>query len=174
MMTLPMHTFVTGWLSITSWNKLIMRSFILDNSLFFKEGIVYEDVLWTFYSIKYLQHIKINKTVTYHYRQRPGSIATATKHAILAQNFNTIYDNILDNLTEGRENQEVDSYAEGFCKHYLKYKATTPQFENLLLDYERKAKAFGCWSTLFKLHLAYLFGKVSFGLRLLKTLRKLY
>lgn len=166
------NAYLRHWLSITSWNKLMTRSFILDNNLFFQEGIVYEDVLWTFYSIKYLQHIRINKIVTYHYRRRPGSIATSTKHVVLAQSFYAIYDNILAHLTQGRENQEVDSYAEGFCKHYLKYKATTPQFDHLLVDYQRKAKAFGCWSTLCKLHLAYLLGKVSFGLKLLIMLRK--
>lgn len=35
-------------LHICGWNKLISRRFLLDNNLFFRKGMLYEDMLWTY------------------------------------------------------------------------------------------------------------------------------
>lgn len=37
------------------WNKLLNRSFVVDNRLYNKEGIINEDLLWIFYVIKNLK-----------------------------------------------------------------------------------------------------------------------
>lgn len=59
-------------------NKLIRRKFILDNSLYFKEGIIHEDDHWMFYVV---QHVKTWAFVfepTYIRYWNEGSIMTSS------------------------------------------------------------------------------------------------
>ena len=53
---------------ITAWNKLLRRSFILDNNLFFKEGIVHEDLLWVWMIHKHVKSLSFIDDDTYWYR----------------------------------------------------------------------------------------------------------
>lgn len=59
---------------VTAWNRLIRRDFILQNNLYFKEGIYHEDVHWLLYALKYVQSVAFCKKNTYYYNVRPGSI----------------------------------------------------------------------------------------------------
>lgn len=59
---------------VETCNKIYKRRLILDNNLYFKEGIIYEDELFTpliFFEAKKVK--KINR-IFYNYRQREGSI----------------------------------------------------------------------------------------------------
>jgi len=67
--------YLTWQLSRTAINKLIKRSFVLKNNLFFKEGIIHEDEHWSFFLSKVLTRISIvSSQNTYVYRIRPYSI----------------------------------------------------------------------------------------------------
>lgn len=59
-----------------AWNKLIRTNFILDNNLFFKEGLLHEDVLWNVQVACYLKKIISIEEITYFYLIREGSIQT--------------------------------------------------------------------------------------------------
>lgn len=61
------------WYNV-AWNKLIKRCFILDNSLFFAEGLLFEDELWGFMLASVLESIAVIRKPTYHYIQHNGSI----------------------------------------------------------------------------------------------------
>lgn len=61
-------------LPMTAWNKLIKTSFVLDHSLFFEEGMINEDVLWTNHLACMISSMAILKKNTYYYRQRVDSI----------------------------------------------------------------------------------------------------
>ena len=52
------------------WNKLIKKEFIIKHRLYFLEGVIHEDNLWSFCSAFCLEKIYItqNKTYTYHIR----------------------------------------------------------------------------------------------------------
>lgn len=63
-------------LPMTAWNKMIKRSFLLDNSLFFKEGIIHEDEYWNLMIVHSLKKLVINKCNTYVYNIRSNSIIT--------------------------------------------------------------------------------------------------
>ena len=58
----------------TSWNKLIRKSFLICNQLWFKEGIIHEDEHWKFMSAHLIQNIAFCDTPTYIYYRNPGSI----------------------------------------------------------------------------------------------------
>lgn len=57
-----------------AWNKLVRRSFILDNNLFFDVGILYEDVIWTYRLFCSISSFLLVPSVTYVYKYNPFSI----------------------------------------------------------------------------------------------------
>ncbi|MBQ4589587.1 MAG: glycosyltransferase family 2 protein [Bacteroidaceae bacterium] len=62
------------FLPITAWNKLIKKDFLIQNKLFFKEGIIYEDNLWNWKIGNKITTITFNKEITYFYRYVYNSI----------------------------------------------------------------------------------------------------
>lgn len=57
------------------WNKLIKTSMVTDNNMWFKEGIVAEDVYWLIMYWKYVSSIAFNANRTYYYyNDNPSSI----------------------------------------------------------------------------------------------------
>lgn len=55
-------------------NKLINRAFLIENNLFFKEGILHEDVLWSYKVAFVLRSLRIIKEPTYSYLIHTNSI----------------------------------------------------------------------------------------------------
>lgn len=90
---------------VPAWNKLIKRDFLQENDLFFQEGIVYEDVPWSFRLALAAKSMRVVDSICYIYNIREGSITTApdlkktsdSRKIIaidlmdLARNTNTIY-----------------------------------------------------------------------------------
>lgn len=67
---------------ITSWNKLIKKDFLTIHNLKFKEGIIHEDELFSFYLSKYLTKVGFVRKNIYQYRTtRPNSIMVSTNDA---------------------------------------------------------------------------------------------
>ena len=63
-----------GYWPIEACNKLISREFIFLNHLFFRRGIVCEDLQWDFYVAKYLKAVCFLLEDTYHYRFNDNGI----------------------------------------------------------------------------------------------------
>lgn len=74
------HSFRAGEeLPICAWNKLIKRSFLVENSLAFKEGINNEDELWSFGLYKRVKYWAVIGDKTYlHYRRQNSIMTTLT------------------------------------------------------------------------------------------------
>ena len=66
--------FSTGKCYLMAWNKLLNRKFLIDNNLFFKEGILHEDILWSYQLACCAKLMYIVKNTTYFYLIRSGSI----------------------------------------------------------------------------------------------------
>lgn len=64
-------------LNMTAWNKLCRKDFIIEHSLFFKEGFIHEDDIWNFEMAKHVSKIAVCKHDTYIYNVREGSIMTS-------------------------------------------------------------------------------------------------
>ena len=56
---------VTRRLFHTVWNKLIRRDFIVNNSLWFEDGIIYEDLLWSYLAFLNAKKVLVLPRVTY-------------------------------------------------------------------------------------------------------------
>lgn len=63
---------------VMAWNKLVRRDFIIGNNLFFEEGIIHEDEIWSNILACVATSIVTISPVTYNYRQRTNSIVTGT------------------------------------------------------------------------------------------------
>lgn len=103
----------------TAWNKLIKKDFLDCYNLSFKEGIIWEDTLWSFYVMKHLSHAYLLKDVTYLYNKRPHSITTETEDVVKRRYWGMVYHEISKNLTPGDGNREVRFYTREFCSQYI-------------------------------------------------------
>lgn len=70
--------FLKDQISSTVWNKLIKTAFIKENELFFYEGIIFEDILWSFQSAIMAKSLFVVDVITYFYSVRGGSVMTST------------------------------------------------------------------------------------------------
>ena len=60
------------------WNKLIRRNLLVDNCICFEEGIIYEDVFWSYELFSCLSSILLLPQITYIYENNPLSIVNTT------------------------------------------------------------------------------------------------
>jgi hypothetical protein len=75
-----LDAFVRDRIPIAAWNKLLRREALLAQKVYFKEGLIYEDNLWTFELVHSVNSIKTITKKTYHYWIRPSSIMTSTHY----------------------------------------------------------------------------------------------
>lgn len=130
-------------MNVNVWNKLIRRDFVMEHELFCKEGVLYEDQLWTFYLMKYLSKVAYEQKVTYHWKRRPFSITTGTDDKTKSIHYNIIYNDILNNLTEGYEKEEFDYVAKSICNLFVRFGHLAPGFKDLLKLCWQKNKLYG-------------------------------
>ena len=103
-----------------AWNKLTSRAFINAHQLRFREGLLWEDALWTFLEMKYLSHLVSIPDITYFYYQRPDSITYGTDKATTFVHKNIVSDEISHHFTPGDEGREAAHYLNDFCYYYLR------------------------------------------------------
>ena len=60
----------------SAWNKVIKTSFLTSNKLYFPEGIIHEDLYWTFFVSKYAKAVGFVNKGTYTYYINENSIIT--------------------------------------------------------------------------------------------------
>lgn len=66
--------FSNGHMYEMAWNKLIRRDILVKNNIFFKEGLILEDQLWTFHLVNYINSFQMVTKTTYYYLVRQDSI----------------------------------------------------------------------------------------------------
>lgn len=63
------------------WNKLIKKEIITKNELFFKDGLIFEDELWSFMLATKVNSMSVIRKPLYTYNIRPNSTMTSNKNA---------------------------------------------------------------------------------------------
>ncbi len=61
----------------SAWNKVIKTSFLTEHDLFFPEGIIHEDLYWTFFLAKYAKTVGFVNEGTYTYYINDNSTITS-------------------------------------------------------------------------------------------------
>lgn len=106
--------FSNGNYPVVAWNKLLRRSFLEENQLFFVEGLLFEDNIWTFFMMKHLSHVYIVPDVTLLHYKRPGAITTRTDQEKHTHHRAIVYKEIASHLTPGEEAREAAYYVSEF------------------------------------------------------------
>ena len=106
-------------INVFAWNKLIRKDFLNQHDLAFKEGIIWEDSLWSFYVMKHLSHLYMIKDITYTYYIRPMSIMRGTDLKTKRYHSGLIYYDISTHLTHGECDREIQFYLKRFCRNYI-------------------------------------------------------
>ena len=97
---------------VMAWNKLLNRSFLIENGLLFKEGIIHEDVLWNFKLACIAESMYVVPKSLYNYYVRKASIMTSMS----IEKDLSVYLDVLDEIcsfvkdtgrTEGRWEYEM-------------------------------------------------------------------
>lgn len=99
-----MRTYAAGDWYVMAWNKLCRREFLLENNLFFKDGLIHEDVLWTFKVACKAENLYVVKKPVYNYYVRSSSIMTSMSIEKDVNTYVEVFDNIASFVKdEGRE-----------------------------------------------------------------------
>lgn len=69
-------------INTNAWNKLVLRSFLIENDLFFKVGLIHEDQMWMYKVVKVLQHYAMAHEKTYVHYSTPNSIMTSMSNDV--------------------------------------------------------------------------------------------
>lgn len=162
--------FERGLLPIYAWNKLIKRSFIEQHKLTFIEGVILEDMPWSFFLYKHLSKLYIYPQVTYHHFIRSNSITTSTANHFIGENYSTIYSVILQNLSNGRESRELNIYVDRFCKRYLEHREEISAYNDLMNEYKVLAERYNNRRVLYKLNVTAFLSKLPFRVNLLQKI----
>lgn len=84
---------------VMAWNKLIKRSFFIENKLFFKERIIHEDVHWNFYIQRCVHSVAFAQVPTYVYRINPaGIVEKSKKNKKSEESYKIIIDDIYNTI----------------------------------------------------------------------------
>ena len=81
-------------------NKLVRKSFIEENNLYFKEGWIQEDTLWSYQLSKHVKSVAFCFTPTYFYRFNQTSIMHSSGNIKEAQAFANIFNEVYSELLD--------------------------------------------------------------------------
>lgn len=90
-----------GNVPVSSWNKLIRRSFIVEHGIAFREGVIHEDVDYAYKLARHVGCLALCRANTYRYRnQREGSILNTTNSDRSTSSRLVIYGEVLGMMDE--------------------------------------------------------------------------
>lgn len=150
------NSFYSHQLLWNAWNKLLLRDFITRNQLYFREGVLYEDVLWMFFVVKYLSCVCFCNTVTYYQNVRPESIMMGTDQQTSAVHYLIVLTDILTHLTPGSEREEMSYYADDVCKQYVRHRNNVLEYDGLIKKFWRYSRQYHCLCCQLKAIAAYI------------------
>ncbi len=91
-----LNYFLDGSYYMMAWNKLIRTDFLRQHSLYFKEGLIHEDDLWSFCCACWLKKISVIHNQTYFYRIHDNSILGDSREKIHVFAKNTVLSEMID------------------------------------------------------------------------------
>ena len=95
---------------VTARNRLVRRQLLIDNKIYFKEGIIHEDNHWTYFLAKYVSKMAICKIPTYMHRYNPDSITH--KRDIVKEKF--AYSTLIEDFSSN-----IDRVLPGYQKELI-------------------------------------------------------
>lgn len=115
-------------LPATPYAKLLRSKFLKDNSIYFHEGIVIEDVLWCNKLAKYVKSIACLNINTYHYRIHEGSIVTSGLGVDPRRRL-IVYNLMIDTIDEPYKKEQVVHLVNQLDKIYFESNLSDIRYE---------------------------------------------
>ncbi len=126
---------------VNAWNKLLKKRFIVDNALYFKEGLIHEDELWMYQTVKKLQRYSIIQSETYiHYRGTVGSIMTTNTQKRAATHWAVILNEVLNTLDTPCYEKQLLKY----CRFAIGYYGVLDEYKGILKKISVNLRKCGC------------------------------
>lgn len=122
--------YYTCKLYMMAWNKLIKRTFILENSLFFYEGIIHEDDHWSFFVFRKLQSLSIVDIETYVYCLRGDSIMSDSNKVRSLESRLKIANSFFNNLDRSFDASDKN-YISTFAFNVIRECFSNPKYKYL-------------------------------------------
>ena len=83
---------------IMAQNRLVKRKLIVEENLYFKEGIIHEDCYWSFFLAKHVSSLACLNEKTYYYRFNPNSITGKPNNEKETYSFRVIVEDFCNNI----------------------------------------------------------------------------
>ncbi len=93
-------------LPVCSANKMVRKQLIIDNDLFFKEGIIHEDNHWSFFLAKHVRSLAVYKKQSYLYTENDASITKAINREKEILSFQTMIRDFCANVDSYQRNAQ--------------------------------------------------------------------
>lgn len=136
--------FLLNQMKIMAWNKLLKRKFLAEHDISFEEGVLFEDIPWSFQLLKHLERVRFVESVTYIYKRREGSIQTAASEREKAESLLRNYHQVLTELTPGREREEIGYYGKEAARVCVRYARMMPKWREDIRAWREKARESHC------------------------------
>lgn len=91
---------------VMAQNRLVRKQLVVENNLWFKEGIIHEDLYWSFFLAKVVERICFCKQKTYFYRSTPGSITNKVNVSKETLAFKTIIEDFSTHIDPFERNSQ--------------------------------------------------------------------
>lgn len=148
-------------------SRLIRKDFMLQHSLFFKEGIIHEDNYWTFFIAKYVSSMCFCPIRTYYHRYNPTSITGNVN----IQKESVAYKTIVESFSNN-----IDRYLPGAQKELILNNlivALNNHYYTSEVDRQSMIRSFVNCNTIIERLLFYMYLKVPHGMLKSKILHLL-
>nr|WP_319271818.1 glycosyltransferase family 2 protein [uncultured Draconibacterium sp.] len=119
---------------VNAWNKLVRKDFILDNSLFFRPGIIHEDVHWMFYVTKHIHSIAFTETYSYIHYIVPNSIMRSNNRKKSLRSWVFILGDFLDNIEKPYNSLEKRFVYSKLC-HLILSLSNVHEYDEFIVAY---------------------------------------
>lgn len=122
-----------SFLVVTAWNRLVLKSFIEKNNLYFKEGVIHEDEHWNFFLAKHLSRLAICVEPTYvYYKNQSGIMHNPAFVEKSNESWKIILKDLIKNIDPELKNEQVNFIISMAYLRYNRSKRTNFEFIELL------------------------------------------
>lgn len=144
-------------LPVNAFNKLLKKSFLVENGLAFKEGIIHEDELWSFLLYQKVKYWAVIEDKTYLHYHRPNSIMDALTNQRRASNMGVVLKEALKSIDNPLGDLQVYKCFDSFVHYVLPYATDRSMVRRLYLQFLVSLKRIG------KVKMAFRFVTASFN-----------
>lgn len=127
---------------VTAANRLVRRQMVIDNNLWFKEGIIHEDNYWTFFLAKHVKRMAFCAEKLYYYRETTGSITKKPNIEKEALAYKTIIEDSCHNI----DSFEIGAQKRFILLHLLTMRAN--QYYHTEIEYNELIKLFCTYNSI--------------------------